>query len=283
MKSKITLFAILITLILIAPSFSFSQVSNGAQEDDGYVYDVVDPKTLEIDLDLNLEHYYTNTNANAKRVQLNIQADLKYFNAPSITIRYGIIKNLEFQVLTGYTGVLTDATATIKTKKSRVISASNNTTGLSSLSAGFKVGLMANKNWRPSASFTGLVTIPGIGNPAFTPDNPGFDIGLNFYNPLNDEIDVSYGLGTVWSGYKDDPDNSYNYNISAGYTFSEVFGAYLDFTGLYQKGYSPDNRFDVDLSFAINDNLIFDVYGGTSFNIKRFYFIGSSISATIPF
>lgn len=283
MNFKIPLFAILIIAAIIAPRFSFSQVSNGQQEDDGYVYDVVDPKTLEIDLDFNLEHYYTNSSANAKRVQVNVQADLKYFNAPSITLRYGIIRNLEFQVLTGYTGVFTDATATIKAKKSRVISASNNTTGLSSLSAGFKVGLLANRKWRPSASFTGLVTIPGVGNSAFAPDKAGFDIGLSLYNTLNDEIDVSYGLGTIWSGYKDDPDNSYNYNISAGYTFSEVFGAYLDFTGFYQKGYSPDNRFDIDLSFALNDNLIFDVYGGTSFNIKRFYFIGSSISATIPF
>lgn len=278
MKKIFLLFAFL----FIITGISFSQVSNGQLEDDGYVYDVVDPKTLEIDLDFNLEHYTANKSVNAMRIQVNAQADLKYFSAPAITLRYGIIKNLEFQILTGYTGVLTDATATIKTKKSRVISASNNTTGLSSLSTGFKIGLMANKKWRPSASFTGLVTIPGIGNSAFTPDNPGFDLGLNFYNYLNDEIDVSYGLGTIWSGYKDDPNNSYNYNISAGYTFSEVFGAYLDFTGLFQKGYSPDNRFDVDLSFALNDYIIFDVYGGTSFNIKRFYFIGSSISATIP-
>lgn len=275
-------FFLLFAFLFIITGISFSQVSNGQQEDDGYVYDVVDPKTLEIDLDFNLEHYTANKSANAKRIQVNAQADLKYFSAPSITLRYGIIKNLELQVLTGYTGVLTDASATIITKKSRVISASKNTTGLSSFSTGLKVGLMSNKKWRPSASLTGLVTIPGIGNPAFTPDNPGFDIGLNFYNSLNDEIDVSYGLGTIWSGYKDDPNNTYNYNISTGYTFSEVFGAYLDLSGLLQKGYSPDNRFDVDLSFALNDYIIFDVYGGTSFNIKRFYFIGSSISATIP-
>jgi hypothetical protein len=283
MNFKITLFIFSLAVLIITPNISRSQSGNGLKEEPGYFYDMVDPKTLEIDADFNLEHYSANTNANAKKVQVNIKADLKYFNAPSLTFRYGLIKNLEFQVITGYIGVLTDASATIKTKNNRIISASKNATGLNSLSLGLKAGLLSNIKSRPSITFTGLVTLPNIGNPAFTPNTTGVDLSLGLYNYLSDKIDISYGLGTVWSGYKGDDKNSYNYNISPGYTFSDNFGLYLDFAGVMQQGSSSDNRFDMDLSFTLSDYITLDAYAGTSFNIKRFYFIGSTFTATIPF
>jgi hypothetical protein len=282
MKNKIYLFLILF-VILIYPGLTHAQISNGLKEEEGYVYDVVDPKTLEIDADFNLEHYTANTNANAKKLKLNVQADLKYFNAPSLTFRYGIVKNLEFQLITGYIGVLTQGSVAIKTPQNRIISATKDATGLNSLSLGLKAGLLSNKKARPSVAFTGLVTLPNIGNPSFTPNTLGVDLSLNMYNSLSDYIDVSYNFGTVWSGYKEDKDNSYNYGISPGYTFSDYFGLYLDFNGVMTKGYDPDNRFDVDLSFTLNDYITLDAYAGTSFNTKRFYFIGSTFTATIPF
>jgi len=270
------------TIVTLVPKFSFSQVSNGQQEDDGYVYDVMDPKTLGIDLDFNREHYYTNSNTNAKKMTINVQSDLKYFNAPGITLRYGIIKNLEFQFLTGYTGVFTTASATINTQRNIKLKANQNVTGLNSLTAGLKAGLLSLKNARPSVAVTGLFTIPKVGNSVFAPDNFGADLSLNFYNTLSEKLDVSYSIGSLWTGYMDDPKNSYTYSVSPGYTFSDVFGLYLDFTGLMQQGSSSDNRYDVDLSFALSDYIYLDVYAGSSFNVKRFYFIGTTFSATIP-
>jgi hypothetical protein len=282
MKNKIYLFVFL-AVMLIFPGLSRSQTSNGLKEEESYVYDVVDPKTLEIDADFNTEHYSANNNVNAKKLKLNVQADLTYFNAPSLTFRYGIVKNLEFQLITGYIGVLTKGSVAIKTPKNRIISATKDATGLNSLSLGLKAGLLSNKKARPSVAFTGLITLPNIGNPLFTPNTTGVDLSLNMYNSLSDNIDVAYDFGIVWSGDKEDKDNSYNYEISPGYTFSDNFGLYLDFTGVMTKGYDADNRFDVDLSFTLNDYISLDVYAGTSFNTKRFYFIGSTFSATIPF
>lgn len=282
MKNKIYLLLFL-AVILVFPGLSRSQTSNGLKEEESYVYDVVDPKTLEIDADFNMDHYSANNNVNAKKLKLNVQADLTYFNAPTLTFRYGIVKNLEFQLITGYIGVLTQGSVAIKTPKNRIISATKDATGLNSLSLGLKAGLLSNKKARPSVAFTGLITLPNIGNPLFTPNTTGVDLSLNMYNSLSDNIDVAYDFGVVWSGDKEDKDNSYNYEISPGYTFSDNFGIYLDFTGVMTKGYDPDNRFDVDLSFTFNDYLSLDVYAGTSFNTKRFYFIGSTFTATIPF
>jgi hypothetical protein len=283
MNKKITFFLLYFITLFILPQVSRSQISGSISEESGYIYDIVEPKTLEIDLDFNREHYYANTNANAKKITINVQADLKYFNAPSITLRYGIIRNLEFQVLTGYTGVFTTANATINTPRNIKLKANQNVTGLNSLSMGFKAGLLSLKNERPSVAVTGLFTIPKVGNTVFAPDNLGADISLNLYNSFSDKVDLAYSFGTLWSGFKDDQKNSYNYSISPGYTFSDAFGLYVDFTGLLQQGSSSDNRFDVDLSFGLNDYISLDVYAGSSFNVKRFYFIGSSFSATIPF
>jgi hypothetical protein len=271
-----------LTILFFLPNLILSQ-GKYRQTEESTVYDVVDPKTMEIDADFYMEHYVANTSANVKKARVNVQSDLKYFNAPNLTFRYGLIKNLELQLITGYTGVLTKGNVTIKTKKDRIINTDKNVTGLNALGLGIKAGLMSNRKARPSLAFTGIVTLPNIGNPLFTPNTVGAEIDLDFYNSLSDYVDVAYDIGTVWSGYKEDPNNSYSYGISPGYTFSDNFGLYLDFNGIMEKGYSSDNRFDVDLSFTLSDYITLDAYAGTSFNIKRFYFIGSTLTATIPF
>jgi hypothetical protein len=282
-KSSITLSLLfLVFLTIFFPSFNYSQVSGSKPDEGSNVYDVVDPKTLEIDADFYMEKYTRGSSNSIKKLQVNVQSDLKYFNAPNLTFRYGLVKNLELQVITGYTGILTNGTATIKTPKNRIISATKNTTGLSSLGLGFKAGLLSNKKARPSIAFTGIMNLPNIGNPAFTPNTVGTDLTLSFYNSLSEDFDLEYIFGTTWSGYKEDKSNSYNYGISPGYSFSDYTGLYLDFTGLLENGASSDNRVDLDFSAYLNDYITLDVYAGTSFNVKKFYFIGSTFTATIP-
>ncbi|MCX6165888.1 MAG: transporter [Ignavibacteriae bacterium] len=273
----------ILSFLFFLPQFIFSQVSGRESEDDNYIYDIVEPKTLEIDADFYMEKYTFGSTSSGKQGKLGIQADLKYFNAPTLTFRYGIVKNLEFQLITGYTGILTNGTVKIKTKKNILISTTKDETGLNALSMGLKAGLLTNKNARPSIAFTGIITLPNIGNPAFAPNNVGAEMELNFYNLLSEKVDIAYNIGTIWSGYNDDPTNSYKYEISPGCTFSDNFGLYIDLSGIIQKGYSPDNRFDVDLSFYLNDNFTIDAFAGTSFNVKKFFFIGSTLTATIPF
>jgi hypothetical protein len=277
------LFLPIISFLFLFPLFVFSQSSGRESEENDYIYDIVEPKTLEIDADFYMEKYTFGSASSGKQGKLGVQADLKYFDAPNLTFRYGIVKNLEFQLITGYTGVLTDGTVNIKTKNNKIISATKNETGLNALSMGLKAGILTNKKARPSISFTGIVTLPNIGNPAFAPNNVGAEIDLNFYNMLSDKVDIAYNIGTIWSSYKEDPNNSYIYEVSPGYTFSDNFGLYLDLMGIVQKGYSSDNRIDIDLSFSLSDYITIDAYAGTSFNVKKFFFIGSTFTATIPF
>ena len=123
-KSKCTVYAsILFSILILLPVHVFSQVSGSKPEEGSTVYDMVDSKSLEIDADFYMEKYTKGSANSIKKIQVNVQSDLKYFNAPAITFRYGLIKNLELQILTGYTGVLTNVTATIKTPKNRIISA----------------------------------------------------------------------------------------------------------------------------------------------------------------
>lgn len=274
---------LVLSFLILSPHIVYSQASGSKSDEYSTVYDVVDPKTLEIDADFYMEKYTRGSSNSIKKLQVNVQSDIKYFNAPNLTFRYGIIKNLEFQLITGYTGVLTNGTVTLKTPKNRIISATKDATGLSALGLGLKVGLLSNKKARPSIAFTGIATLPNIGNPAFTPNTVGTDLTLSFYNSLSEAVDISYNLGTTWSGNKEDESNSYNYGISPGYSFSDNVGLYLDFTGLLEKGSTSDNRFDLDLSVALNDYITIDAYAGSSFNVKKFYFIGTTFTGTIPF
>lgn len=271
---------LLLFFVITFPQFIFSQ---GKESDDDYIYDIVAPKTLELDFDFYYDKYTRGSSSSGKNVKLGVQADLKYYNAPTLTVRYGLLKNLELQVVTGFTGVITNGTVNVKTRKNILLSATKDESGISGLGLGFKAGLLTNKKARPSVSFTGIFTLPGTGSKTFTPNKTGVDLSLNFYNLISDEIDVAYNIGTVWSGYDNDPNTAIVYGISPGYSFTDNFSLYVDFNGIFQKGYAPDNRIDLDLSFNLNDYLTLDLYGGTSFNIKKFFFIGSTFTATIPF
>ena len=65
--------------------------------------------------------------------------------------------------------------------------------------------------------------------------------------------------------------------------FIENVGLYLEFTGLLESGTNSDNRVDLDFSTYLSDYVTLDVYAGTSFNVKKFFFVGSTFTATIPF
>ena len=276
-----TLFFLLVSVLMLFSVKSFSQGKN--KSEGSTVYDMVDPKTMEIDGDFYMESYKANANAKVKKIDVNVQADAKFFNAPNLTFRYGLGKNLEMQVITGYTGVLTNGNVVIRTKKNIAISVNKNVTGLDALGLGLKVGLFSNKGSRPSAAITGIMTLPNVGVPLFAPNNVGSEFDLDLYNELSDDFDLQYGAGIVWTGFNEDAHPSYLYGITPGLNLSDFAGLYLDLNGSLEKGVSTDNRIDLDLSFALNDNITLDVYAGTSFNIKKFYFIGSSFTATIPF
>ena len=280
---KIFFCVLIFSYSFIISGLIFSQGKGKQFSEGSTVYDMVDPKTLEIDGDFYMESYKANANAKVKKIDVNVQADAKFFNAPNLTFRYGLAKNLEMQVITGYTGVLTNGTVVLRTKKNRIVSVSKNVTGLDALGLGLKVGLFSNKGARPSAAITGIMTLPNVGVPLFAPNNVGSEFDLDLYNELSDDFDLQYGAGIVWSGYNEDTHPSYLYGITPGLNLSDFAGIYLDLNGSLEKGVSTDNRVDLDLSFALNDNITLDIYAGTSFNIKKFYFIGSSFTATIPF
>ena len=273
----------MIILILLIPSFVSSQGKGKQSSEGSTVYDMVDPNNLEIDGYFEMDDYKANATAKVKKARVHLQADAKLFDAPDLTFRYGLAKNLEAQLITGYTGILTNGNVSLRAKKNRIISANKNATGLDALGLGMKVGLITNRDARPSVALTGILTLPNVGVPVFTPNNPGGEIDINLYNELNNYFDIQYGAGTIWSGYDLDPHISYSYYITPGVSFSDDVGLYLDLTGSTENGISPDNRFDFDLSFALNDYTTLDVYAGSSFNIKKFFYIGASFTATIPF
>ena len=244
---------------------------------------MVDPKTLEVDADFYMESYKQNANAKVKKINVNVQADAKFFNAPNLTFRYGLAKNLEAQVITGYTGVLTNGNVVLRVKKNRIISVDKNVTGLDALGLGLKAGICSNRHARPSIALTGIMTLPNVGVPLFTPNHIGGEFDLDLYNELSETVDLQYGTGISWSGYNEDDHPSYIYGITPGVSFSDNVGLYLDLAGSMEKGITSDNRIDLDLSFSLNDYTTLDFYAGTSFNIKKFYFIGSTFTATIPF
>jgi hypothetical protein len=215
--------------IFILPCFAYSQSGNIEESDDEYyIYDMVEPNSLQIDGDFYLEVYKMNAGQNLK----NIKVDLKFFNAPQITLRFGIVRNLEVQLYTGYTGVITKGNVNIRILNKSLITANKDLTGLNPLGFGIKAGLVTNKKLRPSIAINGILTLPSVGIPAFRPDNPGAEVYFNFYNQLSEKFDIVYDAEIIWSGFSSDPYRSYYLAVSPGYFFSDKISLSLNYMAI---------------------------------------------------
>jgi len=271
-------------LLLIFSGRGFSQ-GKLFGSDEPLVYDLVPVNNLEIDADFYSEKYSGKVNIKLPKKQTQtLDINASYFNAPDLTLRYGLFKNFEIQFNTGYTGILTKSQTAIKIKKLKIVNVDHDLTGLNALSIGAKVGLLPEVGSAPSIAVTGIITTQTLGVPAFRPNNAGAELDLNMHNTFSDNFDIAYDAGASWSGFDADPLPSYSYTLTPNIAFSDDVGCFLSLYGFMQSGSSPVNRFDAGLSFAFGDNITADGYAGTDFqNAKNFFRFGASISLNFDF
>ena len=248
---------------------SFAQVGKNSSE----VYDLVPQNVLQIETDFTSEKVRGDT----KLANTILNSKATDYSAPSITIRYGIIKNLEFQFITGYRAIVLNEKTGQITKNGKPVTISKNITGLSDVEAGFKIGIAAEKKLRPSIALTNLITIPNAGVPEFTANNPGFETDINFFNTLNKYSDLSYDLGVSWDGFEINPYPIWYYKISPELYADNNLSFFFESVGYLTRKKPLDNRLDIGADYIFNDNFESYLYFGTIlYNAKSFFSMGVS-------
>jgi hypothetical protein len=264
--------------MIIGSNINAQNNSNGNEDEEYEIYDLVSPKTLEIDNEFYLEVTKYGQKMSPKLTENIVIKDITF---PSITFRYGVIKNFEIQLNTGYRGINAENTFLLDTKGQKKINITGNISGLSNLSFGFKAGLFSEKAYTPSIAITSLVTLPKVGHPAFQSENPGLDLTLNLYKSLGNNFDFGFDLGGIWNGSDEYP--TYVYNISPSVYASDDLSFFAELTGYLTYNSKTDNRIDGGIDYTFSDYFEGQFLIGTSFQIKKLFFIGASLSVTIPF
>jgi len=255
---------------------SYAQIEKNNAE----VYDLVPKNVLQIEADFTLDKVRGNT----KLANTILNTKANDYAAPSITLRYGVVKNLEFQFITGYRAIVLNEKTGQILKNGKPVTITKDITGLSEITAGLKFGINAEKKMIPSIALTTLITIPNAGAPDFTTKNPGFESVLNFYNTLSKYSDISCDLGVSWDGFKMNPYPIWYYKISPELYAGNYLSFFIENLGYLTKKTPVEERIDIGADCTFNDTFESYIYFGTIFyNKNSFFFAGANFTFTIPF
>ena len=258
---KIILYSITVfILVLLNPGLCFAQKDSHRKVEPGS-YDIIEKKTLTIQTD----YEYDKFNINNSFGSVNLTTDLKYATLPTLTISYGLFKRLEVSFFTGITAMLTNNKVTISLLNERTFTLDKNIIGIDGSGFGLKFGILTAKKLRPSLNLESDFTMPFIGEPLFRPDNVGADISLSMNNAFGEHFDVSYYVGSVWSGYNADPYVSGKYTINPGVTITDELYTSVDLTTYVAKRYSPWSKLTFAVDYDFNDYISGEISGGTTF------------------
>lgn len=271
---------LLIPIIFAIASLFISNLSYAQKGYEEEIYDLVPPKTFQIETDFSID----NAKGETKLSKFIFDANARDYAVPSLTFRLGVARNLELQLITGYRAVILSQKLGKVTRNGRTITIDKNITGLSEFTAGFKYGLFTNHKLRPSMAVTALFTLPNVGVPAFSSENIGSEIDLNFFNALGKYSDVAYDIGGIWDGSDENPRPIWYYRISPEVYASENLAFFIEGYGYLTKNSPTENRLDIGIDYVFSDYVESYIFGGTIINnSKKFGFAGANLTITLPF
>lgn len=200
---------------------------------------------------------------------------IKTISAPSILVRWGILKDLELRFASEY------ITENTRNDVTTISTLDEDASGIAPITLGTKIQLFTEKGSRPDAAFLFHLNIPFKKNDPFQPEYIGADFRVAIAHSLSERFSLSYNLGGEWDGSS--PAATGIYTLALGISLAEKISMFVESYGFLPQGDSPDHRFDAGFTFLIAKNVQADVSGGMGISEKSpDFFIGAGLSFRLP-
>jgi Putative MetA-pathway of phenol degradation len=166
--------------------------------------------------------------------------------APTILWKYGINNSTELRLIT--------ESETVRTNKTI------NTQGISPVKIGFKTKICEEKGIIPTTSFIGHLALPKAASKDYKADFVAPLFRFVMQHTISNKLSLSYNIGAEWDGI--DPEETFIYTLTAGYSFTEKLGGYIESYGFVPQIASSRHLLDGGLTYLIKNNVMLDVSGG---------------------
>ncbi len=174
-----------------------------------------------------------------------ITKENKLYSHPSLLIKYGISKQLEFRLITEW----------VSEKKYTEVS-----TGFTPLTLGFKVNLWKQNGLLPLTSFIGHLSIGSVASPKYTTTYIAPSFRFTMQHTLSNKLSLGYNIGAEWNG--ETPEPTFIYTLTTGYSITEKIGCYIEIYGFMPQSNIAHHRADAGLTYLIGNNFMVDISGG---------------------
>lgn len=169
--------------------------------------------------------------------------DITNLTMANIHARVGLLNGIELRITQNILQVKDDVSDT-------------KVSGLSPITLGTKVHLVAERGAMPQTSIIGQVTLDN-GKEAFRPGAMIPEVRLNFSNSLSEFVSLGYNIGMSFP-----EDNTTTiYSAVLGYSFFPGWTAFAEPYGFFYEDDS-DHRFNAGFIYLVKNNFQVDITGG---------------------
>jgi hypothetical protein len=198
---------------------------------------------------------------------------IKTISAPSVLVRWGILKNIELRLAAEHISE--------KIKPLVIGGVDEEHSGLSPITFGTKIQLFTEKGSRPDAALILHLNIPFKKNSSFQPEYIGTDFRVAVAHTLSERFSLSYNLGGEWDGSMRNATGIYT--LALGISLLNNLSMFVESYGFLPQGDVPDHRLDGGFTYLFARNVQADVSGGIGISeISPDYFIGVGLSVRLP-
>lgn len=184
-------------------------------------------------------------------------------------LRYGLLENLELRI----------GADLINREENFNGPEAQNSTGLTPLMLGAKIGITEENGALPEIGFMGHLHLPFIAARDYRPETVGVDFRFAFTHSFSD-ADLTYNVGAQW--LEDSPEATFIYTISYGFAITENLGAFAELYGELPEDDSADYFWDAGITYNLRRNIQLDAFVGSGFNNSQKIYLGAGISFRIP-
>lgn len=183
------------------------------------------------------------------------------FVLPTILWKYGINSNFEIRMIT----------------ESNIIKNSNkNNFGFLPIIVGFKTNLINEKGLVPLTSFIFHLNTPKTGSEGFNTSYIAPTFRFTMQHTLSEKLTLAYNLGAEWDG--ESAKQTYIYTLTNGLSFSKKVGVYYEVYGFISSSKKNEHLFDCGVTYLANNDIMFDISGGTRIDNYKENFISFGAS-----
>lgn len=174
----------------------------------------------------------------------------KYFQLPSLFLRYGLANRFELRFATG-----------LATVKDYAVNGNAINTGLISTQFGGKLNILEEKKIRPKISLIAQYEYRRIKNLYLRPDTvDGANFRFAMRNTISEKFSINYNVGMQWRRFGSNP--AFIYTFAPHFYINEKWFAFAEAYGYIWNDRSPENSIDAGVNFKINNNFTVDASAG---------------------